>query len=298
MCDDLEIFGCTDEEACNFAPGATELDGSCTYPGCNDETACNFNPAAGCDDGSCAEDGDAGCIDPTACNFDENAICGDDSCTYEGCTNPLASNYNELAGCDDGSCIVYGCMVDLACNFEPTANIEDDSCEFGTCPGCNDPDAINYNPTSTNAEACLECSSIGETFSIEASLSGGQSTSSQFTVENSVSIGRCFVTVIFSGGLGSWPGDAGIQILSDVDDCVAWGGCDLSFADDACEVLENGGCGAGWPSSWGSTSPGTYTAEIDFPGLIDVLNTLEIRITNAWSTSPSANYSFSFDFET
>ncbi len=157
VCDQLEVYGCTDQEACNFAPGATELDESCTYPGCNDETACNFNPEAGCDDGSCVEEGDTGCIDPNACNFDETAICGDDSCTYEGCTNPLASNYDELAGCDDGSCIVYGCMVELACNYEPTANVEDESCEFGTCPGCNDAVALNYNPTSTNSEICEYC---------------------------------------------------------------------------------------------------------------------------------------------
>ena len=166
VCDDLEVFGCTDEEACNFEPGATEFDDSCTYPGCNDETACNFNPEAGCDDGSCVEDGDAGCIDPNACNFDESAICGNDSCEYLdecevcggtgtlGCTNPLASNYDDVAACDDGSCIVYGCMVDLACNYEPTANVEDESCEFGTCPGCTDPNDYLYNPTSGNDEAC------------------------------------------------------------------------------------------------------------------------------------------------
>ena len=154
VCDGLEVVGCTDEEACNFEPGATELDDSCTYPGCNDDTACNFNPEAGCDDGSCVEEGDAGCLDPGACNFDETAICGDDSCTYEGCTNPLASNFNEFAGCDDGSCIVYGCTVYLACNYEPTANVEDQSCEFGTCPGCTDPNDYTYNPTSTNDEAC------------------------------------------------------------------------------------------------------------------------------------------------
>ena len=154
VCDELEVFGCTDEEACNFEPEATELEDSCTYPGCNDETACNFNPEAGCDDGSCVEDGDAGCIDPNACNFDESAICGDDSCSYEGCTNPLASNFDELAGCDDGSCIVYGCTVDLACNYEPTANVDDNSCEFGTCPGCTDPDDFLYNPTSSNDSLC------------------------------------------------------------------------------------------------------------------------------------------------
>jgi uncharacterized protein (TIGR02145 family) len=103
------------------------------------------------------EEGDTGCIDSNACNFDETAICGDNSCTYEGCTNPLASNYDETAGCDDGSCIVYGCVFNLACNYEPTANIDDDSCEFGTCPGCNDSGALNYNPTSTNNEICDYC---------------------------------------------------------------------------------------------------------------------------------------------
>jgi hypothetical protein len=154
VCDELEIYGCTDLEACDFEPGATELDNSCTYPGCNDDAACNFDSAAGCNDGSCVYDGTPGCMDPEACNFNENAICEDGTCTYEGCTNPLASNYDDMAGCDDDSCIVYGCMVDLACNYEPTANVEDESCEFGTCPGCTDPNDCFFNPTSTNDEAC------------------------------------------------------------------------------------------------------------------------------------------------
>ncbi len=81
-----------------------------------------------------------------------DAICSDGNCQYLdecgecggtgtlGCTNPLADNYDDTAGCDDGSCVVYGCTVYLACNYEPTANIDDNSCEFGTCPGCNDPE--------------------------------------------------------------------------------------------------------------------------------------------------------------
>ena len=71
-----------------------------------------------------------------------------------GCTNPLADNYDDTAGCDDGSCVVYGCTVYLACNYEPTANIDDNSCEFGTCPGCNDPESFAFNPTSTNDSLC------------------------------------------------------------------------------------------------------------------------------------------------
>ena len=154
VCDDLEIFGCTDTQACNFEPVATELDDSCTYPGCTDEAACNYDADAGCDDGSCLEDAQTGCMDQAACNFDPGALCEDGSCVYPGCNNPDAENYDEAAGCDDGSCVVVGCTVDLACNYDPNANVEDNSCEFGNCPGCNDPSATNYNPTSTNDEAC------------------------------------------------------------------------------------------------------------------------------------------------
>ena len=34
VCDEIEIYGCTDPEACNYNPdlGCTEDDNSCTYP--------------------------------------------------------------------------------------------------------------------------------------------------------------------------------------------------------------------------------------------------------------------------
>ena len=152
-CDELEIHGCTDESACNFEAGATELDESCTYSGCTDPAFCSFNPEAGCDDGSCA-DGYAACMDSEACNYDSEAICGGVECLYPGCTNSQGTNYDPLAGCDDGSCIIEGCIIVLACNFDPLVNLDDGSCEFGTCPGCNNPLADNYNPTSTNDEIC------------------------------------------------------------------------------------------------------------------------------------------------
>ena len=48
----------------------------------------------------------------------------------------------------------------------PTATIAaNDTCEFGTCPGCTDPEACNYNPTVTEDDgSCLyidECGVCG-----------------------------------------------------------------------------------------------------------------------------------------
>ena len=193
-CDDGSCTypGCTDPSACNYDELAGCDDGSCGLPGCTDETACNYDATAACDDGSClmldecgvcGGTGLLGCIDAEAVNYDDTAACDDDSCIYAGCTYEFACNYNPEAsiddascefgtcpGCtdpaacnfnptvseDDGSCSYNncGCTDIWACNFDPSASTDDGSCEFGTCPGCNDPNAVNYNPTSTNSEAC------------------------------------------------------------------------------------------------------------------------------------------------
>lgn len=52
-CDGSTIFGCGDENACNYNPMVNCDTNSCVFPGCTDTNACNFNPSAGCDDGSC-----------------------------------------------------------------------------------------------------------------------------------------------------------------------------------------------------------------------------------------------------
>lgn len=56
VCGSLDLQGCTDSDACNFNPAATEDDGSCDYScfGCTDPEAVNWNATATVDDGSCA----------------------------------------------------------------------------------------------------------------------------------------------------------------------------------------------------------------------------------------------------
>ena len=67
VCDELEVLGCTDNEACNFDLAATEEDGSCT-------------------------------------TLDECGICGGDGTGCRGCASPSADNYDADALADDGSC--------------------------------------------------------------------------------------------------------------------------------------------------------------------------------------------------
>ena len=96
--------GCTNPEAINYNPDATDDDGSCKFPvaGCMDATADNYNPNATDDDGSCNY---SGCTDPTADNYNPQANIDDGSCVWYGCTNPTADNYDPNATMDDGSCI-------------------------------------------------------------------------------------------------------------------------------------------------------------------------------------------------
>tara|TARA_B100002019_G_scaffold293230_1_gene319512 strand:+ start:67 stop:3024 length:2958 start_codon:yes stop_codon:yes gene_type:complete len=55
ICDAEEIPGCTDPDALNYDPAATDDDGSCdpVIEGCTNPNANNYNPQANTDDGSC-----------------------------------------------------------------------------------------------------------------------------------------------------------------------------------------------------------------------------------------------------
>ena len=110
ICDNEEVGGCTDEDACNYDSEANYDDGSCAYamdacddgddmtiddmydadcmcvgidavPGCTDEAACNYDAEAGAntDDGSCLyEDVLGECGGDCTADADDDGICDDE----------------------------------------------------------------------------------------------------------------------------------------------------------------------------------------------------------------------------
>lgn len=193
ICDEEEVLGCTNPEACNFVDTATDDDGSCLVPdaascticagadllvldddgdgvcngnevwGCDDPASCTFNTSATENDGSCLYPSDLcgyshlNCECECANDSDADGICDEDE--IAGCLDPESCNFDPTAT-DEGECETIscaGCIYPLACNFDPDALFNDGSCEFGTCPGCTDPAACNFNPTVTEDDgSCLE----------------------------------------------------------------------------------------------------------------------------------------------
>ena len=90
------VFGCTDNNACNYNSAATDEDGSCTYP------AESYLTCAG----DCINDADG------------DGVC--DEIEVLGCTDINACNYNALATEENGSCIQP---------LEEVCNLLDDDCD-------------------------------------------------------------------------------------------------------------------------------------------------------------------------
>ena len=163
ICDEDEIPGCTDTEACNFDASATDDNGSClliTDPcdscdgnggiadgdaddngicdvdqidGCTEEGACNYNVAANADDGSCEYTSCAGCTDPLACNTTDGATIDDGSCTYPAedyldCDGNCLNDSDSDGVCDELE--VEGCTDANACNYSASATDDDGSCDY------------------------------------------------------------------------------------------------------------------------------------------------------------------------
>jgi hypothetical protein len=186
VCDEDEIPGCTDENACDYSASATDDDGSCTYP--NDIYGLDY---VDCDgeclndedgDGICDEEEQAGCTDSEACNAGDfsdtdNSLCeyasdiygvdnvdcdgeclndadGDGVCDEDeipACTDELANNYDASATDDDGSCT--GCTNPIADNYYIGADVDDGTCIIS---GCTDSEACNFFAEANNEDGSCE----------------------------------------------------------------------------------------------------------------------------------------------
>ena len=190
VCDEDEIPGCDDANACNYDPVATDNDGSCTYVDgicdtCVDGVIVD-NDAD--DDGVCDADEITGCTEPSACNYDSNPTTDTDNSL---CEYPI-----DLYGVDnvdcDGNCLndsdgdsvcdedeIVGCQEEDACNYDATATDagpcdypidlygkdyvdcdgnclndadEDAVCDEDEIAGCQDSLACNFNPAATDED--------------------------------------------------------------------------------------------------------------------------------------------------
>ena len=153
------LYGCTDQNACNYDAAAQVDDGSCfgCIPGCTNPAADNYNVYANVDDGTCYI---TGCTCPPityldgCTNYDPTATVNCNGCciaTVYGCTNPLATNFNPLANTNQVSATnssnpcstaINGCMEPTAnTGYDPTVTNDDGTCKWF---GCTDPTANNY----------------------------------------------------------------------------------------------------------------------------------------------------------
>ena len=161
-----------------------------------------------------------------------------------------------------------GCTDATACNFDPSAINEDGSCDF-SCYGCTETSACNYDPTATINDG--SCIAPDPTFGCECALDGAQtatlsaSGSSAPLVLDAIgnpSPSSFEISLDFAGGGGSWPADMAVSITDPNGVCVAFGG--YNDSPDGCSSIGN--YSAIWPSSWNTTTNGTYTATVDLSG--------------------------------
>jgi hypothetical protein len=114
-------IGCTNPQACNFSPDATQDNGSCLVIGlpCNDNNSNTFNDTI---NSNCTCIGtlvDNGCTNPQACNYNSAANQDNGTCLVIGntCDDNLANTINDIV---TSECICAGTPTDLNGNNENT----------------------------------------------------------------------------------------------------------------------------------------------------------------------------------
>ena len=143
ICEGIEIvYGCIDDDACNYNNLANVEDNSCLYPGdsCNDGSSETINDLF---NSNCDCEGDLlGCINANACNFNPYAVVDDGSCYYPGnsCNDGDASTFEDMYN-DNCECTGYVCepyTVNGIDYLQGTFYGQFDSCLLYTSPSPRD----------------------------------------------------------------------------------------------------------------------------------------------------------------
>ncbi len=186
-----------------------------------------------------------------------------------------------------------GCTDATACNYDPNALNEDGSCDF-SCYGCTDAAACNYDPAATIDDgSCIapdpsfgcDCSLDGNQ---TATLSGGQSSAPlELQAVGNPGPSSFDITLVFSGGGGSWPADMAVTITDPNGVCVSFGGYDSS--PGGCSSIGN--YSTIWPTGWNTATSGTYSATVDLSGTsLSGSGTWSFSLYNGYSSSGGVSY--------
>jgi hypothetical protein len=153
----------------------------------------------------------------------------------------------------------------------------------------------NY-PTVEPPPVFTRSISDSSNFSFAAELGGGQfSCDENLTISgplNSLSI-----TFFFPGSMsGSWPGDMALGIISGADGLQVGGYDSSSYV--RVRRKEESWTAVTWPSSWETTSAGTYTTTVDLSskGWTETAATYTLCLLNGFSQSSPIFYSGSVAF--
>ncbi|MDA0913403.1 MAG: hypothetical protein O3B11_06195, partial [Bacteroidetes bacterium] len=140
VCDEFEIPGCTDSDACNYSAAATDDDASCTYPA-SDFVDCAGNCLLDEDeDGVCDQEEVFGCTIVTACNYEAGTTENNGSCEFTscaGCTDQTACNYDDMATLSNNITCTYIPAGWEDCDQTICTDSDDDGiCDFDEPAGC------------------------------------------------------------------------------------------------------------------------------------------------------------------